>query len=442
MGLETGEYLGNLVATNPTPSDPKSQGDDHLRLIKSTLQNSFAGIEGMILVSGVESGAGNAYSVALTGEPTTPTAYTPSMMVLFRSTHVNSGNCTLSIAGIAAAPLLDVNGNQLPANAILNGSIISAIYIGTNFYLVSPNGMASLTSPAFVGTPTAPTPVGTDNSTKIATTAFAVQLAFQAALPGQTGNAGKFLTTNGTSASWAPIIGIDHGFLLSNDGTTPNTVLDIAAGSRPDSTFTVQITGTAFTKNTTGTWVAGTGNAGMGTGLTIAASTWYHVFAIINSGSYDVYFDTSTTAANAPAGTTAHRYIGSFETDASSHIKSFYQVNQSVYYPQQVTDLTAGSATTATLFTVTAPLGFKTYPICHVVNSTASGTTYLWSPDIGATIPTAGVESDVVGGTVVVSSYSTNTSSQLYYSSYPSSQNINIYTAGYLNPHVSPQASE
>ncbi len=202
MALETGEYIGNLVATNPTPSDPKSQGDDHLRLIKSTLQNSFAGIEGMILVSGVESGAGNAYTVALSGEPTTPAAYTANMVVLFQATHANTGNCTLSVAGIAAAPLLDANGNQLPANAILVNSIIVATYIGTNFYLVSPAGMASLTSPAFVGTPTAPTPALTDNSTKIATTAFAVQLAFQAALPAQTGNAGKFLSTNGTAASW------------------------------------------------------------------------------------------------------------------------------------------------------------------------------------------------------------------------------------------------
>ena len=219
MALETGEYIGNLVATNPTPSDPKSQGDDHLRLIKSTLQNSFAGIEGMILVSGVESGAGNAYTVALSGEPTTPAVYTANMVVLFQATHANTGNCTLSVAGIAAAPLLDVNGNQLPANAILANSVIVATYIGTNFYLVSPAGMAPLTSPALVGTPTAPTPALTDNSTKIATTAFAVQLAFQAALPAQTGSAGKFLTTNGTAASWN-YIGINNVLSTITTSTT------------------------------------------------------------------------------------------------------------------------------------------------------------------------------------------------------------------------------
>lgn len=41
MSLETGTYIGDLVATNPAGTDPKSQGDDHLRLIKKTLQNQF-----------------------------------------------------------------------------------------------------------------------------------------------------------------------------------------------------------------------------------------------------------------------------------------------------------------------------------------------------------------------------------------------------------------
>ena len=41
MGLETATYISQLVDTNPTSSDPVSQGDDHLRLIKSVLQSQF-----------------------------------------------------------------------------------------------------------------------------------------------------------------------------------------------------------------------------------------------------------------------------------------------------------------------------------------------------------------------------------------------------------------
>jgi len=41
MGLETATYISQLVGTNPTSSDPVSQGDDHLRLIKDVLQAQF-----------------------------------------------------------------------------------------------------------------------------------------------------------------------------------------------------------------------------------------------------------------------------------------------------------------------------------------------------------------------------------------------------------------
>ena len=41
MGLETATYISQLVATNPTSSDPVSQGDDHLQLIKDVLQKQF-----------------------------------------------------------------------------------------------------------------------------------------------------------------------------------------------------------------------------------------------------------------------------------------------------------------------------------------------------------------------------------------------------------------
>ena len=62
-------------------------------------------------------------------------------------------------------------------------------------------------SPAFTGTPTAPTATAGTNNTQLATTAFATALAFNAALPAQAGNAGKFVTTDGVTASWATVVG-------------------------------------------------------------------------------------------------------------------------------------------------------------------------------------------------------------------------------------------
>lgn len=47
MGLETGTYINSLVASNPVNlTDVVGQGDDHLRLIKSTILNTFPNITG------------------------------------------------------------------------------------------------------------------------------------------------------------------------------------------------------------------------------------------------------------------------------------------------------------------------------------------------------------------------------------------------------------
>lgn len=47
MPLETGTYVSDLVETNPPGTDLASQGDDHLRLVKSVLKVTFAGIVGL-----------------------------------------------------------------------------------------------------------------------------------------------------------------------------------------------------------------------------------------------------------------------------------------------------------------------------------------------------------------------------------------------------------
>lgn len=43
MGLEAATYVADLNTSNPASSDLRSQGDDHLRLIKTVLQNTFPG---------------------------------------------------------------------------------------------------------------------------------------------------------------------------------------------------------------------------------------------------------------------------------------------------------------------------------------------------------------------------------------------------------------
>jgi hypothetical protein len=65
------------------------------------------------------------------------------------------------------------------------------------------------------------------------------------------------------------------GMTLSRNGTTPNTKIDVAAGACRDDTNFVNIDFLASLTIDTGT----TGANGLDTG-TLAASTWYHVYAI------------------------------------------------------------------------------------------------------------------------------------------------------------------
>lgn len=48
MGLETGTYIDDLVITNPAATDKRREGDDHLRLIKKTMKNSFPNVDGAV----------------------------------------------------------------------------------------------------------------------------------------------------------------------------------------------------------------------------------------------------------------------------------------------------------------------------------------------------------------------------------------------------------
>lgn len=49
MGLETGSYISALVSTNPVgATDPKSQGDDHIRFLKAKILETFPNVNGAV----------------------------------------------------------------------------------------------------------------------------------------------------------------------------------------------------------------------------------------------------------------------------------------------------------------------------------------------------------------------------------------------------------
>ena len=54
MPLETATYVSGLNASNPVAGDGVNAGDDHIRLVKSTLVNSFPAVSGAVTATHTE----------------------------------------------------------------------------------------------------------------------------------------------------------------------------------------------------------------------------------------------------------------------------------------------------------------------------------------------------------------------------------------------------
>lgn len=288
MALESGNYINDLAITNPTSSDPKSQGDDHLRLLKTVLKETLNGFTGAILVTATDTGTATGHvltpSTALVG-------YTPMLCLLYKAAVTNTGALTVNVSGLGVKSVKTMAGADPTAGDIVAGYPMLLMYDGTNFVtlggseflsktgnqkltgnftvdgnelvtgtlgvtgkttlneavgltrivgdnttnlattefattstaneaairlaadnleianrIAADNLLAPLASPALTGTPTSPTASTGTSTNQIATCAFVAAQAFNAALPAQAGNAGKFVTTDGTNASWAELV--------------------------------------------------------------------------------------------------------------------------------------------------------------------------------------------------------------------------------------------
>ncbi|MGE8691094.1 MAG: hypothetical protein ACN6PJ_28380 [Achromobacter sp.] len=374
MAVENTTNIAGLDDTLPAGTDTKSEGDNHLRLLKTVLKHVFAGFPGEVLLAAAEAQGATVNDYVLTVAPA-PTAYAANTAVVFRANHANTGAATLKVGSLAAKSLVNPEGTPLRANAITATTWVLAIYDGTSFRLM-----------------------GGGNSQAIYD--YANQLAFQAALPNQAGNDRKFLRTDGSNASWQDALPVyapgnepltDIGdILVSGLGIkrfvyglytlselptkyrqggklthTTNTVTAAAGCWRDvgDELDIVLATSMTKTLQTSGAWAAGDNANGIFTGVR-ANSTWYHLFVIRNdaTGAVDLGFDTSVTAANRPAGWTAYRRLGAVFTTATGNIFSFVNFGRRFTYNSPASDLVnAGLGNlNQTAITVTVPVGIQT----------------------------------------------------------------------------------
>ena len=154
-----------------------------------------------------------------------------------------------------------------------------------------------------------------------------------------------------------------NGFLVSNDATTPNTVLNVSAGECRDQNNIIDIMIGNYLGQGIGTVNASTsinaainGINALDTGA-LAASTLYTIYAIADSSNKQpsgFILSASQSAPTLPFGYDSYRRVAYWATNSSSHfILGYYSISeigsrQFFYDAPQATAITAGHATAAT----------------------------------------------------------------------------------------------
>jgi len=230
MGLETATYISGLVATNPVgATDPKSAGDDHIRLIKSTILATFAAITGAVTASHTElnnltgvtgkTGTGN---LVLSASPTLTGTVTAATVAATTLTGAGSGITALNASNLASGTVPDARfPATLPA---LNGSALTNLNgtaIATGTVANARLDLSAVPAASLTGSHTLPDSVLSTNVPLInATNTFTI---------------GQVIDAASASNSYLryKVGGVDKGFVALGDGvggTAGNLTVRAEAG--------------------------------------------------------------------------------------------------------------------------------------------------------------------------------------------------------------------
>jgi len=193
MTVESASFVSGLVPAYPPGSDSISEGDDHLRLIKSVLQGTFPNANAAM--NGIHTG---------TSAPTS----TSAGQLWFDTTYN-----VLKIRNEADASWVTLNISPITDFKILGSNTIGWI-------LPTADGIAD----QFLTTD------GSGNLDWVSSSGDE--------LPSQTGNSGKFLTTDGSSVSW----GTTTGKLLGVGHNSRSGYTDVSSTSMTDSGLAITYT--------------------------------------------------------------------------------------------------------------------------------------------------------------------------------------------------------
>lgn len=320
MSLETGTYISDLVATNPTSTDLKSEGDNHLRLLKSTIKATFPSITGALtsthtqlnFVTGVTSAIQTQLdakaplaSPTLTGTPLAPTAAAATNTTQIATTaHVfaeRTNTATLTNKTLTAPVINSPTG--ITKTDVGLGNVDNTSDTGKPISTATQSALdakANLASPTLTGTPLAPTASVGTNTAQIATAALvyaSVSALPSGTLPTLSGNGLKALRVNvgETAVEWGSVSNVPTVVVL-----TSGTSWTAPAGVTKIKIRGVGGGGSGGRGSTAVPFCAGSAGGYFEKTLTVTPSTSYTI-AIGSGGAVQT---TNGTAGNAGGNTT------------------------------------------------------------------------------------------------------------------------------------------
>lgn len=121
MPLESATYLSDLNSSNPANTDSLSQADSHLRLIKSTVKNTFPNITGPV--------------TATQAQLNTVSGYTTVGLQLLQAASVSQVQSLLGINTVTGSPNLPLTGGTLSGPLYLSGDPTTGAQAASKSYV-------------------------------------------------------------------------------------------------------------------------------------------------------------------------------------------------------------------------------------------------------------------------------------------------------------------
>jgi hypothetical protein len=121
-----------------TGSNAKITGIDEVSAAKDAVSAEV--IQSNALTYAAAGGVADAYTVTLLPAVA---SYTAGQLLTFRANAPNTGASTVDVNGLGVKPIMKNGDQDLAADDIKNGQIVTVIYDGTNFQMVSHLGNAA-----------------------------------------------------------------------------------------------------------------------------------------------------------------------------------------------------------------------------------------------------------------------------------------------------------